>query len=194
MRAKRLTEPVLLHIVTTKGKGYAVAESNPSRAHGMPAFDPQDGSPRVRSVARSFGTAAGELLTRLAAEDPRIVAITAAMADSTGSPLSRTAFPTACLTWASPEHAVTLAAGWPPAAAPSGGDLRYLYAARLRSDDGGCLSAKAAGHLSNRPRGHRRRGRAHPPRRVGTAFCAYPELTLMNPARWMRWRTCCCGL
>ena len=112
MRAKRLTEPVLLHIVTTKGKGYAVAENNPSLAHGMPAFDPQDGSPRVRSVARSFGTAAGELLTRLAEEDPRIVAITAAMADSTGLTPFQKRFPNRLFdVGIAEEHAVTLAAG-----------------------------------------------------------------------------------
>jgi len=66
----------------------------------------------VRSVARSFGTAAGELLTRLAEEDPRIVAITAAMADSTGLTPFQKRFPNRLFdVGIAEEHAVTLAAG-----------------------------------------------------------------------------------
>ncbi len=111
-RARRFDEPVLLHVVTTKGKGYAVAESDPSRAHGMPAFDPADGSPRDASSARSFGRQAGLLLTELAKKDERIVAVTAAMTDSTGlGPFGR-AFPRRLFdVGIAEEHAVTMAAG-----------------------------------------------------------------------------------
>ncbi|NLA53793.1 MAG: 1-deoxy-D-xylulose-5-phosphate synthase, partial [Clostridiales bacterium] len=112
-RAKRFSEPVLLHVVTTKGKGYAVAESDPSRAHGMPAFDPQDGSPKHKSSAKSFGTAAGKLLTSLAEKDERIVAITAAMADSTGLGPFQQAYPKRLFdVGIAEEHAVTMAAGF----------------------------------------------------------------------------------
>ena len=111
-RAKRLNEPVLLHIVTTKGKGYSVAENDPSRAHGMPAFDPQNGEPRAASSARGFGSAAGQLLAELGRGDERIVAVTAAMADSTGLGTFQRAFPARVFdVGIAEEHAVTMAAG-----------------------------------------------------------------------------------
>ena len=111
-RAQRFNEPVLLHIVTTKGKGYAVAENDPSRAHGMPAFDPENGAPLSSSSARSFGSDAGKLLTELAGEDERIVAITAAMAESTGLGPFQKAYPGRLFdVGIAEEHAVTLAAG-----------------------------------------------------------------------------------
>ena len=111
-RAKRFNEPVLLHIVTTKGKGYSVAENDPSRAHGMPAFDPQNGEPRAASSARGFGSAAGQLLAELGRGDERIVAVTAAMADSTGLGAFQRAFPARVFdVGIAEEHAVTMAAG-----------------------------------------------------------------------------------
>ncbi len=111
-RAGRFDEPVLLHIVTTKGKGYAVAENDPSRAHGMPAFDPENGEPLSSSAALSFGAEAGKLLTELAREDKRIVAVTAAMAESTGLAPFQKAYPERMFdVGIAEEHAVTMAAG-----------------------------------------------------------------------------------
>ena len=111
-RAKRLKEPVLIHAVTQKGKGYAYAEREPWSAHGVNPFHPENGQPRNHSQARSFGAAAGELLTGLAAEDRRIVAITAAMAEATGLAPFQQAYPDRLFDVGIAEsHAVTLAAG-----------------------------------------------------------------------------------
>lgn len=111
-RAKAFDRPVLLHIVTQKGKGYPMAENAPDRTHGVSPFDLLDGSPKVTSVARSFGEAAGALLTQMGGEDERIVAITAAMADSTGLRSFQQRFPTRLFdVGIAEEHAVTMAAG-----------------------------------------------------------------------------------
>lgn len=111
-RALRYREPVLLHVVTRKGKGYSPAEEDPSKAHGMPAFHPQDGSPKVKPVGRSFGAVAGQLLCMLAEEDPSLVVVTAAMTDSTGLGPFKQRYPNRLFDVGIAEgHAVTLAAG-----------------------------------------------------------------------------------
>lgn len=111
-RARRFDGPVLLHIVTQKGKGYAYSEQSPSSTHGVSAFDKESGSPRSSSIARSFGAEAGALLTELAAEDQRIVAITAAMADSTGLRPFQQKYPDRLFdVGIAEEHAVVMAAG-----------------------------------------------------------------------------------
>jgi 1-deoxy-D-xylulose-5-phosphate synthase len=111
-RARMLEEPVLLHIVTTKGQGYTPAESEPARMHGVQPFDRHSGSPATSSAGRSFGKAAGEWLTRRAHVDQRIVAVAAAMADSTGLGAFRDEHPARLFdVGIAEEHAVTLAAG-----------------------------------------------------------------------------------
>ncbi len=111
-RAKRLKEPVLIHVVTQKGKGYEFAEREPSLAHGVNPFYPENGLPKIHIPARSFGQAAGELLTRIGREDRRIVAITAAMTEATGLMPFQKAFPDRLFDVGIAEgHAVTLAAG-----------------------------------------------------------------------------------
>ncbi len=111
-RAKRLKEPVLIHVVTQKGKGYEFAEREPSLAHGVNPFYPENGLPKIHIPARSFGQAAGELLTRIGREDRRIVAITAAMTEATGLMPFQKAFPERLFDVGIAEgHAVTLAAG-----------------------------------------------------------------------------------
>ncbi len=75
--------PVLLHVLTKKGKGYELAEENPTRFHGTGAFDAATGgtvAPNVPSYSQLFGEAAVEL----AGVNPRILAVTAAMPDGTG--------------------------------------------------------------------------------------------------------------
>ena len=111
-RAKRFQEPVLVHAVTRKGRGYGYAENAPASTHGVNPFDPESGAPRSAPSARSFGEAAGELLLELAKQDARVVAVTAAMAEATGlSPFQR-AFPERLFDVGIAEaHAVTLAAG-----------------------------------------------------------------------------------
>lgn len=81
--AKEQEGPVLVHVHTVKGKGYGPAEREPGRFHGVGPFDPETGKDLKRSAA-SFSTVFGEVLTACAAEDPRVCAITAAMADGTG--------------------------------------------------------------------------------------------------------------
>ena len=81
--AKDMNEPVLIHVVTQKGRGYKFAEESPSRFHGIGSFDPESGECATKT-AKVFSDAFGEQLTELANEDPRICAITAAMPGGTG--------------------------------------------------------------------------------------------------------------
>lgn len=80
--ARSYREPVLLHVVTRKGKGYPDAEKHPERYHSVGPFDPKKGVESTNK--RCFSSVFGEELTRLAEKDERICAITAAMEDGTG--------------------------------------------------------------------------------------------------------------
>ena len=80
--AKNESRPVLIHVITTKGKGYTYAEKNPKDFHGVSAFDPAAGCPA--KGGRSFSDVFGEEMCALAKEDARICAITAAMCSGTG--------------------------------------------------------------------------------------------------------------
>ena len=80
--ARELRVPVLVHILTVKGKGYTRAENDPASYHGVSPFDPEQGVDY--SVKESFSSNFGKALTTLAEEDPRITAVTAAMTDGTG--------------------------------------------------------------------------------------------------------------
>lgn len=81
--AKDLNEPVLLHVKTVKGKGYAPAEQNPDAFHGVSPFDPQVGI-ASKGAGKNFSAVFGAKLKQLADEDPRVCAITAAMVGGTG--------------------------------------------------------------------------------------------------------------
>jgi 1-deoxy-D-xylulose-5-phosphate synthase len=82
---KNLKGPILVHVLTTKGKGYEPAETDPTGFHGLGRFDPDTGEPK-KSVGEvpSYTEVFGDTLVRLARENPKIVAITAAMPDGTG--------------------------------------------------------------------------------------------------------------
>lgn len=110
-RAKRLEEPVIIHAVTKKGKGYPYAEEDPARFHGIGKFDIDTGiSPKVKGESNS--AVFGKTLTELAKNDPRIVAITAAMPQGTGLDTFQNAFPSRFYdVGIAEEHAVTMAAG-----------------------------------------------------------------------------------
>lgn len=111
-RAGNLRRPVLIHVVTQKGRGYAPAEKEPWAKHGVTPFNPADDQPLHKASGRSFGKAAGELLTRLAREDSRIVAVTAAMTAATGLAPFQKEFPDRLFDVGIAEpHAMTLAAG-----------------------------------------------------------------------------------
>lgn len=82
--AKTLKTPVLLHVITKKGKGFGPAEENPSKYHGTGAFDPESADDVISFNPDSWSEIFGDELTKLAYDDNRIVAVTAAMADGTG--------------------------------------------------------------------------------------------------------------
>ena len=81
--AKELDEPVLLHVKTIKGKGFLPAEENPDVFHGVAPFDPNTGKLK-REPGETFSAVFGRTLTRLAEQDRRVCAITAAMTGGTG--------------------------------------------------------------------------------------------------------------
>ena len=81
--AKEIDEPVLLHVKTVKGKGFLPAEENPDAFHGVSPFDPFTGKPK-KEPADNFSAVFGRTLTRLAGQDGRVCAITAAMTGGTG--------------------------------------------------------------------------------------------------------------
>lgn len=81
--AKEQRCPVLLHVRTIKGKGYAPAEKHPADYHGVSPFAPDTGKP-LKPAAMDFSHVFGAELTTLAGEDERVCAITAAMQEGTG--------------------------------------------------------------------------------------------------------------
>lgn len=80
--AKLHNRPSLIHVVTTKGKGYSYAESSPKNYHGVSAFDIETGE--SGKSGGSFSDAAGKILCDIAAQNPKVCAITAAMTTGTG--------------------------------------------------------------------------------------------------------------
>lgn len=111
-QARRMEGPVLLHVLTTKGKGYSPAEQHRSRLHGVSAFNLASGEPLKASTGNTFTGTFGHTICRLAEHDDRIVAITAAMCDGTGLDEFQQRFPERFFDVAmAEEHAVTLAAG-----------------------------------------------------------------------------------
>lgn len=84
-RVKKLDNAVLVHVITTKGKGYKPAEQNPALFHGVGPFEIETGKVlKGKGGAASYTAIFGNTLARLAEEDERVVAITAAMPDGTG--------------------------------------------------------------------------------------------------------------
>lgn len=80
--AKERKGPMLLHVITKKGKGYRYAEEHPDKYHGVSKFDIREGV--QPSGKKSISAAVGEKLSQMACVDDRIVAITAAMPSGTG--------------------------------------------------------------------------------------------------------------
>ena len=109
--ARDLQAPVVVHVLTHKGHGYSIAEEDPARYHGIGKFDPESGkklSPKVRTYSDSFG----ETMVRLAVEDPRVCAITAAMPGGTGLLKFMEAYPQRLFdVGIAEEHAVSMAGG-----------------------------------------------------------------------------------
>ncbi len=103
--------PVLLHVKTVKGKGYEPAERTPDTFHGIGKFDLKTGKP-VKSGSKNFSSVFGETLCRLAENDSRICAISAAMIPGTGLETFSHRYPDRCFDVGIAEgHAVSMAAG-----------------------------------------------------------------------------------
>jgi 1-deoxy-D-xylulose-5-phosphate synthase len=110
---KNLEGPILVHVLTTKGKGYRPAETDPTSFHGLGKFDPDTGEP-TKSVSEvpTYTQVFGDTLVRLARENPKIVAITAAMPDGTGLVHFHKEFPNRFFdVGICEQHAVTFAGG-----------------------------------------------------------------------------------
>lgn len=110
-KAKEIDEPVIIHVVTSKGKGYDLAERNPKKYHGVSPFDLESGEALGKSK-RNYSKLFGEAISELANEDDKIVAITAAMPDGTGLTDFAKRFPKRFFDVGIAEaHATTFAAG-----------------------------------------------------------------------------------
>lgn len=82
--AKRVDGPVLVHVMTKKGSGYEPAEKNPSRFHGAEPFDIATGKPLKKKEKATYTDVISSVMCQLAEKEPKLVGITAAMADGTG--------------------------------------------------------------------------------------------------------------
>ncbi len=110
--AKNDIRPILLHVVTQKGRGYSFAEKCPENWHGIGSFDVESGAVITSSSSPSYSQVFGSTLERLAAHDPSIVAITAAMRSGTGLTSFSTRYPDRFFdVGICEEHAVIFAAG-----------------------------------------------------------------------------------
>jgi 1-deoxy-D-xylulose-5-phosphate synthase len=105
--------PILVHVVTQKGKGYAPAEKSADKYHGVVKFDVATGAQaKAKSNAPSYQKVFGQSLVKEAEKDDKIVAITAAMPSGTGIDLFGAAFPQRTFdVGIAEQHAVTFAAG-----------------------------------------------------------------------------------
>ncbi len=110
---KSLKGPVLLHIITKKGKGYDLAEKDPITWHGPGKFDVKTGvMVKAPPAAPAYQKIFGQTLVKLAKSDPRITAITAAMPEGTSTDIFQKEFPSRFYdVGLAEEHAVTFAAG-----------------------------------------------------------------------------------
>jgi 1-deoxy-D-xylulose-5-phosphate synthase len=110
--AKKLSGPLLIHVVTQKGKGYEFAESNARMFHGISGFDVSDGIIERANGNTSYTKVFSETLVEIARDDERVVAITAAMPDGTGLAKFAETYPKRFFdVGIAEEHAVTFAAG-----------------------------------------------------------------------------------
>ena len=107
------TGPILVHVVTQKGKGYGPAETSADKYHGVVKFDVATGAQaKSKSGAPQYTKVFGESLIKEARKDDKIVAITAAMPSGTGLDMFQKEFPTRCFdVGIAEQHAVTFAGG-----------------------------------------------------------------------------------
>ncbi|KAG2721588.1 hypothetical protein I3760_02G088600 [Carya illinoinensis] len=113
VKSTKTTGPVLIHVVTEKGRGYPYAEKAADKYHGVAKFDPATGKQfKAKALTQSYTTYFAEALIAEAEVDKDIVAIHAAMGGGTGMNLFLRRFPTRCFdVGIAEQHAVTFAAG-----------------------------------------------------------------------------------
>ncbi len=110
--AKLMEQPVVMHVITKKGKGYKNAEHNPEKFHGVSPFDPITGNSLKAGANVTYSQVFGNKLVQLAEKDKRIVAVSAAMVSATGLEKFSKRFPERIFdVGIAEEHAVTFAAG-----------------------------------------------------------------------------------
>jgi 1-deoxy-D-xylulose-5-phosphate synthase len=108
----QLPGPVMVHVVTKKGKGYSFAEKDAEKFHGIGSFYKTTGDSRSGKGKKKYSKVFGETLTQMARDDDRIVTITAAMKEGTGLTCFAEEFPDRFFdVGISEQHAVTFAAG-----------------------------------------------------------------------------------
>lgn len=111
-RAKKMNEPVLIHVLTKKGRGYEYAEENPNVFHGVSAFNVETGEALKKSTKPSYSDIFGDKLCEIAKTNNKVVAISAAMIGGTGLNRFYDLYPNRIFdVGIAEQHAVTMAAG-----------------------------------------------------------------------------------
>jgi len=109
---KEVRGPVMLHVCTTKGKGYKFAEADSESYHGVGSFNPLTGASGVKKARKSYTQVFGETMIEIGEREPKLVAVTAAMPDGTGLCGFKKRFPDRFFDVGIAEaHAVTFSAG-----------------------------------------------------------------------------------
>ena len=110
-KSQNIEGPVVIHVITKKGKGYEIAEKNPDKFHGISSFNIKTGE-TLKKKSKDYSKAFGEKLVKLAEKDEKVIAVTAAMKDGTGLKEFAQKFPQrffdVCI---AEQHAVGLIAG-----------------------------------------------------------------------------------
>ncbi|MCL1872947.1 MAG: 1-deoxy-D-xylulose-5-phosphate synthase [Clostridiales bacterium] len=111
-RAKQMDKPVLVHVLTRKGQGYAPARENPDKFHGIGPFDLASGQVKENGSGLTYTQVFGETLAALAAADPKIISLTAAMSAGAGLDKFTNIYPERAFdVGIAEQHALTFAAG-----------------------------------------------------------------------------------
>lgn len=110
-QSKHLEGPILIHVITKKGKGYKFAEETPDKFHGISSFDIKTGE-KIAKTKKDYSKVFGDKLVELASKDDKIVAVTAAMKDGTGLKEFANKFPSRFFdVGIAEQHAVGMIAG-----------------------------------------------------------------------------------
>lgn len=111
-KVKELDEPVVIHVVTKKGKGYRFAEENPDKFHGVAPFNPDTGEILNKNKNITYSQSFGETIVNVASNNKNVVAITAAMTSGTGLKEFAKLYPNRFFdVGIAEQHAVSFAAG-----------------------------------------------------------------------------------